>query len=135
MWSNIYDYYELRLSISYSLSTNTKKVVAQLTAQAELEQIGLLMFRNQIGYPWIDLCVVNTTTGNFHCSLDTWTDECNTIPIVCAKSEAGAIPEMQLAFLLRLAQVVGWYLIHEENEEGQEDIILWSPDCQKQQVQ
>lgn len=127
MWSNIYEYYELRLSLSYSATANTSKVLAILTVQAELKQNGLLMFRNAPEYPWIDLCVIKSANGNFHCGPDTWMDECNMIAIVCAKSQKGRIPDTQRAFLLHLAQMLGWYLVQDENEAGDENVVLWCP--------
>lgn len=128
MWSNIYDYYELRLTLAYETTVGTNRINAVLANQAELKRKGLLIFHNATGYPWIDLCVVNSKNGNFCCNKDTWVDNCNLIPIVCAKAENGQIPVEQLTFLLKLARLLNWYLIQEENESEEENVILWSPE-------
>lgn len=118
MWSDLYDYYELRLSSSYSVTEDTNKVISLLSIQPELERIAPQMFRNAVGYPWVDLCVVKSSDENFACAENTWIEECNLISIVCSKCEDAQIPHTQLVFLLHLAQLLGWQLVHEENNEG-----------------
>ena len=51
----------------------------------------------------------------------------NIIPVVCSKLINGCVPASQLDFLVRLAQLLNWELIDEENEQGEENVVLWSP--------
>ncbi|GAA4030593.1 hypothetical protein GCM10022409_13550 [Hymenobacter glaciei] len=127
MWSNYYDYYEIRASASYGLTADTKQMQTKLDAMPELKRVGLMNYKNAAGYPWIDLLLAKGRAGGFASSNDTWHDEFDMIPIVCSKSENGSVPTSQIAFLVCVAKTLGWELINEEDDAGQEDIIVWKP--------
>lgn len=127
MWSTYYDYYEVRSSGSYDLTADTKQVQAALDAMPELERVGLMNYKNATGYSWIDLVLVKGQNGNFSCSNNTWHDDFNMIPIVCSKSDKGSVPVSQTAFLIKIAAMLNWELVNEENDAGQENIVLWNP--------
>ena len=127
MWSNYHDYYEIRASASYILDAETKQIQTLLDAMPELERIGLMNYKNAPRYPWIDLALAKGHNGAFNFSSDTWHDTFNMIPIVCSKSSAGMVPAAQIDFLIRVAKVLNWELINEENDAGQENIVLWKP--------
>ena len=127
MWSNYYDYYEIRASESYSITADTKQMQTVLDTMPELERIGLMNYKNAAGYSWVDLVLAKGEKDSFNCSNDTWHDEFNMIPIVCSKSEKGSVPAFQITFLIKIAAMLNWELINEENDGGQENIVLWKP--------
>ena len=127
MWSTYYDYYEIRSSGSYGLTADTKQMQAVLDAMPELERVGLMNYKNAMGYSWIDLVLAKGQNGNLSCSNDTWHDEFNMIPIVCSKSAEGSVPASQITFLVKVAAMLNWELVNEENNAGQENIVLWKP--------
>ncbi|WP_310393272.1 hypothetical protein [Hymenobacter sp.] len=96
-----------------------------LDAMPELKRVGLMNYKNATGYPWVDLVLAKVQSGNFSCSNDTWHDEFNTIPIACSKSAEGCVPASQIAFLVKLASTLKWELINEEDDAGQEDVMMW----------
>lgn len=100
---------------------------ATLDAMPELKRIGLMNYTNATGYSWIDLLLAKGQAGNFNCSDDTWHDQFNMIPIVCSKSAEGTVPVAQISFLVSIAKTLEWELINEENDAGQEDIVIWKP--------
>ncbi|GAB3834958.1 hypothetical protein [Hymenobacter jeollabukensis] len=127
MWSDRYSYYEIRASATYSATADTKQIRNVLDALPELQRTGTVSYVNAIGFPWLELSLVTGKDGNFHVFTDTWTEQFNMIPIVCAKSDQGHVPASQLSFLVKLAQLLNWELIWEEDEDGNEDVILWRP--------
>ncbi|WP_133271892.1 hypothetical protein [Hymenobacter radiodurans] len=127
MWSNWYKYYEIRSSPTYNSTADTKAIRSVLDSLPELERVGLVNYKNAVGYPWIDLALVKGNNGSFSCSNDTWSDEFNMMSITCSKSEDGKVPDYQVDFLIRLASILNWELIEDENEEDEENIVLWKP--------
>jgi hypothetical protein len=127
MWSNHYDYYRISASANQRLTADTKQIQVVLDAMPDLERIGLMSYRNAMGFPWIDLVLAKAQDGSFSCSNDTWHDEFNLISIVCSKTETGSVSNTQIAFLVRLAQMLNWELINEENDAGQKNVIIWKP--------
>lgn len=98
-----------------------------LDAVPELKRVGLMNYKNAVGYPWVDLVLAKTQSGNFSCSNDTWHDEFNAIPIVCSKAVKGYVPVSQIALLVKLALMLKWELINEEDDAGQENVIMCQP--------
>lgn len=98
-----------------------------LDAMPEVERAGLMIYKDAAGFPWIDLVLAKGQNGNFHCADETWHEEFNMIPIVCSKTESGKVPATQINFLIRIAEKLNWELINEENDAGQEDVLIWKP--------
>jgi hypothetical protein len=98
-----------------------------LDTMPDLERIGLMNYRNATGFPWMDLVLARAQAGSFSCSNDTWHDGFNLISVVCSKSEIGSVSTTQIALLVKLAKMLNWELINEENDAGQENVIIWKP--------
>jgi hypothetical protein len=126
MWSHLYGYYEIRGAVDYSIVADTESMLAILDGFSELKRTGLISYENAIGYPWISLSLVKSRKGNYSVSSETWDREFNMIPIVCSKSENGKVPVAQVELLVRIAEILNWELIDEE-DENDEQVILYSP--------
>ena len=127
MWSHLYGYYEIRGSADYSISADTEDMRTILADFPELKRVGLMSYENALGYPWISLCLAKSSKGSYSVSPETWNTEFNTIPVVCSKSDSGKVPAAQLDLLLRIAALLNWELLEEENDEGEEDVVLYAP--------
>jgi hypothetical protein len=127
MWSHIYGYYEIRGAADYSVSSDTEEMRAILAGFPELKQAGLISYENAINYPWISLSLVKSNKGNYAVSADTWNREFNMIPIVCSKSDNGRVPVTQVSLLIKIAEILNWELIDEEEDESDTKVILYSP--------
>jgi hypothetical protein len=128
MWSPYYDGFIIRASAGYDQVADTQKVKSMLDALPELKPVELMRYKNADGYPPLDLLLVKSRNGNYaHCS-DTWHDAFNMIQIECAKKESLSGPTAQRAFLIKIAQLLGWELIQEDDDDSdEEDILIWKP--------
>lgn len=127
MWSPFYDYYIIRPSEIDELTADTKRAQAMLDELPALVRVGLMNYKNATGHPWIDLVLAKGQDGNFNCSDNTWHDKFNMVAIVCQKLDNASSSQTQLAFLVEVAKMFNWCLVHEEDDTGQEDLIIWKP--------
>ncbi|UOR05676.1 hypothetical protein MUN82_00920 [Hymenobacter aerilatus] len=127
MWSDVIDYYEIRSAGPYVGTAKTEVIKAQFDKLPEIQRQGLIEYKGIGNYIGISFCLIKGNNGNYALDHDTWTEEFNMIPIICAKSENGKTPQYHISFLIRLARILNWELINEENDAGEENVILWQP--------
>ena len=128
MWSPYYDGFEIRSSANYDQEAGTEKVKAILDALPELTCTEPMRYKNAEGSPPLDLRLIKSHNGNYHAFPDTWHDTFNMIEIECAKRESNSDPIAQLALMIKIAKMLGWELIKEEDDfSDEEDIVIWKP--------
>lgn len=81
-------------------------------------------FSNVDLFPWIDISIVRTENGNF-CAVDEEEPElANLIAVVTSKRTD---QQIYLVVLTKIAEELNWELILEEDEDGNEEVVIWSP--------
>jgi len=123
MWSNQYWYYNIRSDANYSHSLPTNEIIAVLENIQVLRKEGFQMFRNQEDFPWLYVACVFSDNGNFSCDPSYQTEQINLIDIVASRR----VPENErryLELLKSIANRLGWELVLEEDDNGNEDVKL-----------
>ncbi len=120
MWSNQYLYYNIYSDNSFSEEKETKEITNILLQTNCLKQVDHQTFSNTETFPWISIVFFKTTNGNYASSNKTF-EKANLITIVCSKN---ANKEIYTNLLLQIADKLHWNLVLEEDDLGNEDIII-----------
>ena len=124
MWSPYHYLYKIRKDQSYAGSIKTTELKAILAAFDEITPTGELFFRNKEQYPNISMLIVNSNNGNFAIQdHNTTYEEINLIEIQTSKKEDQK--EWYLNFMLKIAKALNWELILSEDDEENEEILIW----------
>lgn len=122
MWSPLYDYYEIRKDNNYSESIDTEKLRSMVSGFAT-QNIGRLLYENKENDPWFSLCLIYTENGNYAISEDTYFEKINLINIITSKNN-DSNRDYYLNLLRSISNTLNWEIILEEDEEGNEEIII-----------
>jgi hypothetical protein len=125
MYSHVYGYFEIRSNEKYSDRKLTKEVIQVLEETGVLIRHENLSFKNKDGFPWIEITCVDSLNGNYS-SNGELLDECNLLAIITSKNEADS-EQKYLDVLKTISAKLEWELILEEDEEGNEDILIYKP--------
>lgn len=123
MWSHIYWYYEIRGDNTYSEKLLTNDVLAILKNTGQLRPTGNQQFCNIEAFPWISVIAVNSHNGNYGKSEDFNSEWVNLIAVTGSKSNPGN-EVLYINMLTEIAEKINWELILEEDDNGNEDIVL-----------
>ncbi|NML42011.1 hypothetical protein HHL17_32800 [Chitinophaga sp. G-6-1-13] len=123
MWSPLYWYYEIRSDRSYSQRILTGDVLNVLNNTGELQRIDKQEFGNIERFPWISVVAVNSNNGNYATYAGYKSRWINLIAVVGSKSDPRN-ETLYVSLLARIAEKLNWELILEEDEDGNEDVVL-----------
>ncbi|MGZ3778253.1 MAG: hypothetical protein ACXVI9_12085 [Mucilaginibacter sp.] len=101
----------------------TIDIVKILENTGVLKHKGPQTFINEENFPWINIACVNSNKGNFAQNDSDSTEVCNLIAIVVSRQ--GASNEIKYVELLKhIAAKLNWELILEEDDDGNENVVL-----------
>lgn len=123
MWSPLYWYYEIRGDNTYRQRLLTSDVINILNTMGELRQVDNQRFSNTAGFPWITVSVINSSNGNYGREEDFNSEWVTLIAVVGSKS-APQNEALYVKLLTEIAEKLNWELILEEDEDGNEDVVL-----------
>ncbi len=126
MWSDQYLYYQIRSDEKYSMQLPTATIVKALIGSGKLGKTGPQTFVNKDGVPGLQVCCVNSSQGNFGSDASLNSEYCNLIAVVAARAKpSDAMTHVE--FLSKISRELGWQLILEQDDDGNENVILHVP--------
>lgn len=125
MWSPYYYYFYISRDFDLSESTQGESLALFLEEELGLVSNGSSGFEGRPEMPWLDLGLVHTSTRHSWASTPTLPELVNLIPVVGSKRSGNR--KAYIAILSRIAQRLGWRLTEEEDDDGNEDVVLWPP--------
>lgn len=128
MWSYLFSYFQIRSSATYDVLADTRQIMTILSAMPELKQTGKMSYESVVAGLGINLSLVKCLpTGNWHLFEDTWHEQFNQVAIHCTEKEDDRVPPRAIELLLAIAEIMRWELVEEENQDGEEGVILYAP--------
>ncbi|MBV8255279.1 MAG: hypothetical protein JO154_21950 [Chitinophaga sp.] len=124
MWSDRYGYYEIRNDADYTKSLPTAEIVQVLLNTGVFHQKAPLIFENKEPFPWLNISVVYTTDGGFSVGPNSTSEISTLLSIVTSKRFH---QDMYLPVLIDIAKQLGWQFILEEDDEGNEGVVIFVP--------
>jgi hypothetical protein len=122
MWSDIYNYYNIKFDEHFSQKLDKSVVVNCLLETKLFKQMNHQTFRNTGEFPWVDIVLVETYDGNF-ASLDEENQFVTLLAIVCSKGK-DISQQVYIDVFKQIAAKLNWKLYLEEDDEGNENIEL-----------
>jgi len=126
MWSTFYLYYNIRSDNGHSKHLSTKTIIKVLENTGVLKNTGPQKFVNKETFPWIEICCVNAINGNYSFNNNDSTELCNLISVVASKRNPAELNKY-VRLLTQVAEYLNWELSLEEDDDGNEDVILYRP--------
>lgn len=123
MWSHLYWYYEIRGDNTYSEKLLTSDVLNVLKNTGKLRLTGNQQFCNIEAFPWVSVIAVNSNNGNYARREDFNSEWVNLIAITGSKSNSEN-EILYVSMLTGIAEKINWELILEEDDNGNENIVL-----------
>lgn len=123
MWSNLYWYYEVRGNATYSRTLPTTIVLEVLENTRMLKKRRGQTFSNEDGYPWMDIVVVNSDSGNYGRKEHFNSETVNLIAVVGSR-QAPENEEFYIGLLSSIAEQLNWEFILECDDDGNENVVL-----------
>jgi hypothetical protein len=115
--------HDLQLSVGHS----TSDLIAFLSSQNELRRESDFRFRNSPSLSsFLDVQLLKAKSYTSWSGKDIDVAETNLLAIVCAKGDNSNFERIK-ALLIRIADFLQWQLIDEQTDDGEEDLVLWSP--------
>ncbi|RAJ75102.1 hypothetical protein CLV59_110148 [Chitinophaga dinghuensis] len=124
MWSNLYGYYEIRNDAEYTKSHPTENIVRMLLETGVLLQKSPLIFENRSPFPWLNISVVYARDGGFAVGPKSTSESSTLLSVVTSKRYH---QDVYLPVLTDIAKQLGWQLILEEDDEDNEQVVLYAP--------
>lgn len=128
MWSPYYYYFFIRSDEQYSRSTDTSELSSFIIRDLGLVQEDPVSFNASESLPWLRLTLVRADpkSGNYGRTChDPWPEKVNLVSLVGSKRSGDR--ESYVALLTRIAELLQWELIEEEDDDENEDVVVWSP--------
>lgn len=122
MWSDRYNYYNIRSDKNLSSKLNIETVIRSLLESNCFNQKDHQSFENSENFPWSEIILVESKDGNFNSS-DKKIDFVNSIAIVCSKGQ-NIDQQIYLDAFLEIANNLNWKLFLEEDDEGNENLEI-----------
>jgi hypothetical protein len=124
MWSNEYFYFEIRFNQTYSHTINSTKLLAFLINEIHLVSDGTDSLIGNPKQPWMNLTIIKASKDGSFTSQNKCPEKVNLISIIGSKSNDFCKYE---EILIKISQWLKWELIEEEDDDGNENVIIWSP--------
>ncbi|MBT2564385.1 hypothetical protein J7E50_23495 [Pedobacter sp. ISL-68] len=121
MWSDRYNYYNIKSDREYSQKVETETAIGVLLQTGNFVQDDNKTLSNADHFPWINITLVETKDGDFVSSTKK-IDLINLIAIVCAKGTD--IDQIYTNALLEVAEKLNWKPYLEADDEGNQDVII-----------
>ena len=124
MWSSDYFYFEIRFDQTYSRTINSSELLGFLVDEIYLVSDGTDSLVGNYQQPWMNLTIVKASKDGCFSSQRECPEKVNLISIVGSKkyNNYGEYEKI----LIKIAQWLKWELIEEEDDEGNEGVIIWS---------
>ena len=127
MWSDKYYYLNIVPDLALNSGHSTKDLTAFLCKQKELVQLSDFRFQNSPDYPiFMDIQLLKANKYENWSEKDVSHETTNMIAVVCSKGDSGGY-ELAKEVLIGIAAYLGWRLIDEETDDGEENHLLWKP--------
>jgi hypothetical protein len=122
MWSDRYNYYNIKSDQQHTQKLETNRVMDTLLQTGNFVQKNHQTLSNADHFPWVDIILAEAKDGNFASSTKK-TDFINLIAIVCAK---GNLLDQQLytKTFSGIAEKLNWKLYMEADDQGNENIVI-----------
>jgi hypothetical protein len=123
MWDPLTWYYDIRSDAEYSRELPTDVIIKVLKNTGVLKRTAPQSFTNKDDFPWLDITAIKSNNGNYGHKEDFNSQYCNLIAVVASKSN----PDDEAKYvelLTKVANELNWELILEQDDDGNEDIIL-----------
>jgi hypothetical protein len=127
LYSTFYYYFEIRTDSYYRGLENTDEVKRKLSLFIELSEKSNIEYESKTKQ-FLNLCLLKADQNGNYSSNEGSPKYINLISVVASKSSQGGEKRGIIALLKKIAQQLKWQLIEEEDEEGNEGVILWSPE-------
>lgn len=122
MWSDRYNYYNIKSDREHAKKTKADSVMNMLLQTGNFVQKNHQTLSNADHFPWVDIILVEAKDGNFASSTKK-TDFINLIAIVCAKGK-NIDQQPYIKTFLKVAEKLNWRLYLEADDEGNENIEI-----------
>lgn len=122
MWSHLYYYFEIKADAEYSKCVNTLELVAFMESELLLERKGEKGFGVSDTNMWAEIVIDKTIDGSFS-GEGPCPDSVNLISVVGSKLRGKRTDYIKL--FSRVAEKFDWVLVEEEDDDGNENVILW----------
>ena len=116
MWSDRYNYYQIKSDIAYSKNIHPVAAINLFLQTGHFVKTKNNELKNASHFPWINVVLVNSNNGNFSYS-EKELPTINLIAIVCAKGQE-IDQAIYLSPLMQIARKLNWRLYLEEDDEG-----------------
>lgn len=126
MYSAFYFYFEIRYDASYSRSVDAPALTRFLAGLDELVPKNGDTYAAREGAPWLSMALLSADSRGNYASWGTCPAFVNLISVVGSKEGADA-RQFYLSLMVKIAAFLGWHVMDEEDEDGNEDVVLWRP--------
>ena len=123
MWSNLYWYFNIRSDRSLSGYLPSSVIVTLLKKQNEIKQTGPQSFTNNADFPWIEISCVDSKNGSYTHNYGDSTEKSNLIVVAASRRNSNDY-ERYTRLLTGVANKLDWELTLEEDDNGNEDIVI-----------
>ena len=125
MYSPLYYYFNIQSDEKCTQYIESDKLLNFLLEEVKFIESSPNSIKGNDKQPWLNLCMVIADEIGSYASTATYPEKINLIPIVGSKNEAEKEEYIQL--LTKIAKWLKWELIEEEDDEGNENVVHWSP--------
>jgi hypothetical protein len=122
MWSDRYNYYNIKSDQEHTQKLATKSVMDTLLQTGNFVQKNHRTLSNANHFPWVDITLVEAKDGSFVSSVKK-IDFINLIAIVCAKGK-NIDQQLYIKTFLKVSEKLNWRLYLEVDDEGNENIVI-----------
>lgn len=124
MWSNLYAYYNIRSDKSYLEFHSTKEIIRVLKNTDVLRETDPMIFGNTSSFPWVTIGIAQTANSNFSIDDDANYEAANLLSVVTSKEHDQSLYK---GLLVKIAEELGWEVVLEEDDDGNEDVVIYNP--------
>jgi hypothetical protein len=121
MWSDRYNYYNIQYDLNFSGELSNEIIIKAIIDSGHFEQVDHQTFRNKMEFPWANISVHKTDSGNYSSS-DIIEDNINLIAIVCGKNNGD--DKLLKDTFLKIAKKLNWKLYLEEDDNENENVEI-----------
>lgn len=122
MWSDRYNYYNIKSDQEHTQKLATKNVIDTLLQTGNFVKTNHQTLSNADHFPWVNITLVEAKDGNFVSSAKK-THFINLIAIVCAKGK-NIDQQLYIKTFLKVAEKLNWRLYLEADDKGNENIEI-----------
>ncbi|TCD25521.1 hypothetical protein EZ456_15955 [Pedobacter psychrodurus] len=122
MWSDRYNYYNIKSDQEHTQKVATKSVMDTLFQTGNFVQKNHQTLSNANHFPWVEITLVEAKEGSYVSSVKK-IEFINLIAIVCAKGK-NIDQQLYIKTFLKVSEKLNWKLYLEADDEGNENIII-----------